>query len=136
MGSKVRKFRLTDGSEWTTPELAKKIGCSVSTAYHRLTKSKDPASVLRPRALHKVHNGLRIYILDDGTEWTSRSLAEHLNIKQSTASTRLSMYSDPKKVMADPATTMRPSKGSEAIRAERMYNDPDGHWKLIMRATS
>lgn len=136
MGTRSRKFKLTDGSVWTTPELAKKLGCSVSTAYSRLSKYKDPAKVLKPRALHKIHNGLRVYVLDDGTEWTARTLAEHLSIKQSTASTRLSMYTDPVKIFAPPPSTgVVTTKGGAAIRAGRMYYDPDGHWKLIMRAT-
>jgi len=135
MGSKARQFILDDGSEWTTEGLSSRIGISHSSAYYRLNKSTDPTQVLRPRDKIKVTNGLKLYTLDDGTEWTSADVSEYTGCKKSTASTRLTMYTDPKKVLAPPYTPSTKIKPvTEAIKGRMLY-DPDGHWKLINRST-
>jgi len=135
MGSKARQFILDDGSEWTTEGLSSRIGISHSSAYYRLNKSTDPTQVLKPRDKIKVTNGLKLYKLDDGSEWTSADVSEYTGCKKSTASTRLIMYTDPKKVLAPPYTPSTKIKPiTEAIKSRMLY-DPDGHWKLINRST-
>lgn len=135
MGSKARQFILDDGSEWTTEGLSSRIGISHSSAYYRLNKSTDPIIVLRPRDKVKVTNGLKLYILDDGSEWTSADVSEYTGCKKSTASTRLTMYTDPKKVLAPPYTPSTKIKTVTGAIKKRMLYDPEGHWKLINRST-
>jgi hypothetical protein len=135
MGSITKKFTLDDDSVWTTRDLSALIGISHSSAYYRLNKSTDPAQVLKPRDKIKVTNGLKLYTLDDGTEWTSAEVSEHTGCKKSTASTRLTMYTDPKKVLAPPYTPSTKIKPVTDAIKRRMLYDPEGHWKLINRST-
>jgi len=135
MGSITKKFTLDDDSVWTTRDLSALIGISHSSAYYRLNKSTDPAQVLKPRNKIKVTNGLKLYTLDDGTEWTSAEVSEYTGCKKSTASTRLTMYTDPKKVLAPPYTPSTKIKPVTDAIKRRMLYDPEGHWKLINRST-
>ena len=133
MGSTSRKFILDDGSEWDTFKVCKHTGITHSSAYYRLNKSTDPAKVLRPKEKVKATSGLKVYVLDDGSSWTSAEVAKHTGCKKSTASTRLTMHTDPKKILAPPYTpSTREKPITEAIK-KRMLYDPDGHWKLINR---
>lgn len=134
MGSKNLEFTLDDGTVITTNQLSEQLGCSVSTAYARLMASKDPKLVYRK--VNKTHKGGRFYTLDDGTKWNAASLSEALSIPMSTAATRLSCYTDPKKVLAPRHTkTRKKEKSVPSIIKQRMYFDPDGFWKLINKAT-
>ena len=134
MGSKNLEFTLDDGTVITTNQLSEQLGCSVSTAYSRLMASKDPKLVYRK--VNKTHKGGRFYTLDDGTKWNAASLSEALSIPMSTAATRLSCYTDPKKVLAPRHTkTRKKEKSVPSIIKQRMYFDPDGFWKLINKAT-
>jgi len=134
VGSKNLEFTLDDGTVITTNQLSEQLGCSVSTAYSRLMASKDPKLVYRK--VNKTHKGGRFYTLDDGTKWNAASLSEALSIPMSTAATRLSCYTDPKKVLAPRHTkTRKKEKSVPSIIKQRMYFDPDGFWKLINKAT-
>jgi len=134
VGSKNLEFTLDDGTVITTNQLSEQLGCSVSTAYARLMASKDPKLVYRK--VNKTHKGGRFYTLDDGTKWNAASLSEALSIPMSTAATRLSCYTDPKKVLAPRHTkTRKKEKSVPSIIKQRMYFDPDGFWKLINKAT-
>lgn len=135
MGSKTRKWILNDGSIWTTTEVMDHVGCSQGAAYYRLRRSTDPLEVLEPRTSHKVTAGRRVYILDDKSEWTARQVADEVGCKLSTASTRLSTYTSPDKILASPLKSSLKEKGVATRRRERMFFDPQGHWKLLMRNT-
>jgi len=109
----------------------KLINCSLGVAYYRLKKSSDPDEILKPLDKNKSVDGLKIYTLDDGSRWTAKQVAKHTGCILSTASTRLSCYTDPKKVLAPPLEkTAKDRRINNAIK-ERMLFDPYGHWKLI-----
>lgn len=46
--NKSKKYKLSDGSVWTVPELVIKTNCTKQTVAARLHKSLDAARVLRP----------------------------------------------------------------------------------------
>jgi hypothetical protein len=135
MSSKLKEWVLDDGSVWTTAKVMLLLDCSISSAYYRLTKSSKASVVLRPKEIHKIHKGKRLYVLDDGTEWTSTMVAKHTGCLPSTASTRLSTYTDPAKVLANPLGQMCKGKTVNESVKKRMLYDPLGHWKLINRYT-
>jgi len=124
---------LDDGSTWTSKEVAKLIDCSASNAYSRLMVSTDPAYVLRPMDKAKKKDGKRVYVLDDGSEWTYEMVAVHTGCGSSTAATRLSLYTDIKRVLAPPLKRAQEEKRARIAMADRMYFDPLGHWKLLNR---
>ncbi len=132
---KLIDYVLDDGSVWTTKSLMKEIGCAHGTAYARLTKSNEASYVLRKKEFSKKYGGLRLYVLDDGSEWTSRMVAKHTGCKLSTASTRLSCYTDPEKVLKPPLTYDYKDKTVNEYTRNRMYFDTNGHWALINKFT-
>jgi len=135
MGSKIREWTLDDGSVHTVRSVMSIVGCSQGTAYARLSKSTDNKHILRPREKHKIHGGQRVYILDDGSGWTSRRVAEVTGCSPSTASTRLSCYSDAEHVLAPPKDKVNKELSVKKHMQERMFFDPLGHWKLINSCT-
>jgi len=129
MGLTNTVFILDDGTTITSLELSKKLDCPKSTAYARLAKTTDPKKIYKK--VNHCEKGGRTYTLDDGSQWNSRTLAEYIGIGISTASSRLSLHSDPKKVLA-PAKVKKPKeKTVDKIIKERMYFDPLGHWGII-----
>jgi len=139
MGSVVKQWVLDDDSVVTTKMVMDEVGCSHSSAFYRLTKSTNREEVFRPREKHKIHNGKRLYVLDDGSEWTSTMVAEHTGCLLSTASTRLSCYTDPAVVLAPPKDKggFGKSTAKEVTNyiSSRMFYDPDDFWKLLNRWT-
>jgi hypothetical protein len=131
MGAKPKEWVLSDNSVWTAMQVANYVGINNSSAYHRLRKSTDRATVLRKAENVKRLGGKRLYILDDGSEWTSNMVANHTGCLLSTASTRLSTYTDPAKVLAPPLYYNTKDKTVTASVRERMYYDPLGHWALL-----
>jgi len=131
VGVNHRKWKLDDGTVWTTTELKELIGCSSSSAYHRLIKSTDPAYVLRPIEQVKRVRGQKLYLLDDGSEWTARMVTKHTGCLPSTAATRLCCYTDPAKVLAPPQGKVYKDRMVGNAMKRRMYADPLGHWALI-----
>jgi hypothetical protein len=131
MERKRKEWKLDDGSIWTTKSLSELVGCSLSSAYHRLSKTKDPVYVLRPIDKVKRVKGYKLYKLDDGSEWTAKQVAEFTGCPRSTASTRLSYYTDPAKVLAPPIRKPLHDKNLNKQMKKRMFFDPEGHWKLI-----
>lgn len=131
MAPKTKIFTLDDGTKVDVPQLSKELGCRESTAYQRLCNYTDPKKVYRPVS-HSPAGG-RLYTLDDGTQWSAAMVAKEVGIPQSTASTRLSMHSDPRKVLAPPKKKADESqiKSNERFIKNRMYFDPLGHWSLI-----
>ncbi|MCS5590512.1 MAG: hypothetical protein NZ824_11155 [Candidatus Thioglobus sp.] len=129
-----RVYTLDDGSTWTVKEAAAKLECTNSTAYARLTSSTDPKRVFRPINRDKDTYGMKVYTLDDGTQWTARQVAKHAGIAKSTASTRLSVYTDPAKVLC-PCKSKQVDMRNAKICETRMFFDPLGHWALINKNT-
>ena len=134
MGTKSREWVLSDNTTWTTIQVAEYVGISHSSAYHRLNKSLDIDTVLRQPENVKRFGGKRLYVLDDGSEWTSTMVANHTGCLMSTASTRLSTYTDPTRVLAPPLHQVTKDKTVTASVKERMYYDPLGHWALLNKA--
>jgi hypothetical protein len=87
--------------------------------------------VLRPVESVKRIKGYKVYRLDDGSEWTAKQVATHTGCLHSTASTRLSCYTDPDKVLAPPVRNPLHDKRLNEQMKSRMFFDPEGHWKLI-----
>ncbi len=137
MGCKEAKWTLDDGTITTTIEVAEKLGTNIGTAYSRLKRSKDPKVVYKPLPEYRFTNGKRekLYTLDDGSKWTAREVAKAVGCKRGTASSRLCTMTDPAKVLEKPSNLKKPSKAIEKIIKERMYFDPLGHWKLLMKNT-
>ena len=135
MGSKKREWTLDDGSVWTTEMVMLKVGCAQGTAYYRLNRSSDPRTVLKAREAHKAGGGMKVYVLDDKSEWTARQVAKYTGCKLSTASTRLSCYTDVDRVLAPPLNQTTKDKVVNNSVKNRMFFDPEGHWRLLMRNT-
>ena len=135
MGSKRREWTLDDGTVWTTETVMLKVGCAQGTAYYRLKRSSDPREALKSRAAHKITGGMKVYVLDDKSEWTARQVADYTGCKLSTASTRLSCYTDVDKVLAAPLHQTTKDRVVNGSIKKRMFFDPDGHWRLLMRNT-
>jgi hypothetical protein len=131
MGAKPKEWVLSDNSKWTAMQVANYVGIGHSSAYHRLSKSADRDIVLRKAENVKRLGGKRLYILDDGSEWTSTMVANHTGCLLSTASTRLGTYTDPAKVLAPPPYYVTKGRTVSAAIKERMYYDPLGHWALL-----
>ena len=127
-------YKLDDGSEWTVREAAIKLVCTNSTAYARLTSSTDPDRVFRTINKNKDTHGMKIYTLDDGSQWTARQVAAYAGIAKSTASTRLSVYTDPEHVLC-PTKTKQVDIRNAKVCQTRMYFDPLGHWALLNKNT-
>ena len=131
-----REWVLDDGSEWTVKDLSKLLGCTISSAYYRLQKSNEASVVLKPIERIEKRDGLKVYYLDDGSGWTAKEVAEKTGCLSSTASTRLSCFTDPNKVLASPLRDRQAKERSVKARVNnRMFSDPLGHWKLINRST-
>jgi len=132
---KRKEWTLDDGSVWTVTSLMEKLGCAHTTAYARLHRSGSSAAhVLRPCEKNKDAYGYKVYTLDDGSQWTAASVAKHTGVAKSTASTRLSCYTDPETVLAPPKYKSIEKKMSN-LRKGRMYYDPLGHWALLNKNT-
>lgn len=136
---KERCFKLDNGDIMTVSQLVEKTGLPRTTCYCRLIKCSDPDELFKVDKKRK-SGGLQLYVLDDGSEWTRKSLAEHLNCKPSTASTRLSMMNgDSKRILApvkkNPRSGFTYSNNKEVQQyvEQRMLYDKEGHWKLINR---
>jgi len=130
MGSRYKEYTLDDGSVWTIETAAERLGCHKSSAYARLNNSTDPDRVFRPINKEKCGYGYKLYTLDDGTKWTASMVAEHSGVTRGTASTRLSCYTDPEKVLCPPKNKQADKTPVNAAK-QRMYYDPLGHWALI-----
>ena len=131
---KQKEWTLDDGSVWTVISLMKRINCAHSTAYSRLTKSTLAKHVLRICEKNKDAYGYKVYTLDDGSNWTASMVAKHTGVAKSTASTRLSCYTDPEKVLAPPKY-QAVNKRMQNATLTRMYYDPLGHWALLNKNT-
>ena len=139
--NKARKFKLDDGQFITVAELVERTGLPKSTCYCRLVKWTNPEELFRVDK-HKKVGGLQLYTLDDGSEWTSKSLAEYLKCKPSTASTRLSMMKgNSKKILApvkkqlSSADAYENDKEVQQYVEQRMLWDKQGHWALLNKNT-
>ena len=141
VGSKVREFPLDDGTIMTVKTMIKLTGWARNTCYRRLLKTTCPIELFKPKS-HTHSN--KTYTLDDGSTWTSQSLAIHLNCKRSVAGTRLSVMNGESKRILRPVSYSSlydgngESPANKEIRArieKRMWYDKEGHWKLINKYT-
>lgn len=130
-----KKWTLDDGTVVTLAHVMETTGYSRSVCYSRLMRHKDPAKIYA-----KIHpkRQLKDYHLDDGSVWTSKTLAKHLGCSISTASTRLSVMSPDSKRVLQPFKNPTwgeddylNSKQVKKMINSRMYFDPLGHWNLI-----
>ena len=134
MGERV--WILDDGSKWVTSEVAKRLDCGISAARQRLLSSTDPEKVFRKR-IAKANSKFK---LDDGSEWTIPEVAKLLGVSKSTARWKLNRYTDPKMIFKPKqnySEVMTDENEDSMFRiqaktlANRMINDPHGHWALI-----
>lgn len=131
-----REFSLDDGTVLTVDDMVEKTGWARGTCYARLSKWTNPLKVFK--ALSSTQRG-RLYVLDDGSEWTSQSLAEFLDCKVSTAGTRLSMMKGESKRILAPVrggTSYYDARANNSTEVQkrvrgRMWYDPLGHWELL-----
>jgi len=138
MNEKTRVYTLDDGSTTTVEQMVKELNWAKSTCYSRLQASTDPSKVYKKLSPTR-RDGRVVYTLDDGSEWTAKSLAEHLDCKVSTAGTRLSMMKGdstrilkPVKKHSD-SNSMDDHKDVKKRLRERMIFDIHGHWSLLNR---
>ena len=138
MNKRRRKFKLDDGTILTVDDMMEKTGWARNTCYYRLNNTSDPKELFAERTYKKL-GGLYVYTLDDGSEWTSETLAQHLQCKRSTASTRLSMMQGDSKRILSPVRGSGTYEESESLALKKrlrnsMWSDPLGHWALLNRA--
>ena len=134
----LKTWTLEDGSKWTSKQLAELLGCSVGNAYSRLSQYTTIDKIFKPMSKAKKIGRNKVYILDDGSEWTSPMLAEELDCPVSTAASRLTVSTNPDKVLAPyRPLNNRIDDDSEIIEyvERRNYYDKDGFWKLINKNT-
>lgn len=130
-------WTLSDGTTTTTREVADRLGCGMRTAYSRLEKSKDPDVIYKPMPKYRYTDGHRemVYTLRDGSRWTAREVAKWTGCSLNVCSTRLSVSTDPSKVLAKKDLSKKEFNPNKSLIKERMYYDPLGHWKLIVQNT-
>jgi len=140
MNKSTRTYKLDDGTITTVDEMVAETGYPRSTCYSRLIKFTDPSKVYKSISPTRCTHGLKdsdgryTYTLDDGSEWTSATLAEHLGCKVSTAGTRLScMDGISERVLKPISDKVKVSKEVSTRHTDRMYYDIHGHWALINR---
>ena len=136
---KVKVWTLDDGSRVTTADIMVALNCPYSTAFSRLTRSRNPEQIYKTK---QDTSGGKTYLLSDGSYWTVGQLAKHLNCLHSTAGVRLSHSltkgNDVKKVLAPVNHQYSVDeiirRGEQKIREEqesRMIGDPVGFWALF-----
>ena len=136
MSAREVVYKLTDGTTITKKELMEQTGWGSGTCYSRLQKTNERDKLFKPIG-RKNREGLKVYTLDDGSVWTARQLAEHLNCKPSTASTRLSMMRGESKRILAPIKRVKEDEDflNEAEIKERiskrMYEDSTGFWGIF-----
>lgn len=127
---------LTDGTFVTAQDVADKVGCAITTARCRLTRSKDPAMVYKKVTnLNKKGKGRypSSYKLDDGSVWTLEKISKHTGLTKNAISGRLhksrkaSVVLKPKHINS---TVVKQWKVTAETK-QRMYYDPDGFWKIF-----
>jgi hypothetical protein len=128
LGMVMRKHRLTDGQIVTASEVAKRAGISKATASSRLSRGVyDPKMLFAPLGKNSgCKNGnYKKYKLDDGQVVTSQLVAKSCNIGIKLARSRLSLYTDPAKVFAnpDPKRNVCVSTHAERIAMTRGLGD-------------
>ena len=129
-------YELTDGTKTTTDQMVEDTGWARSTCYTRLCKSNDPAIVYKSLSPTR-RDGHVVYTLDDGSEWSAKSLGEHLGCTKTRAGGRLST------MKGESARILKPidhdleigsnNKEVEKRFSKRMFFDELGHWALINR---
>ena len=140
MNEKTRIYTLDDGTTTTVEDMAKEFNWATSTCYSRLQASTDPSRVYRKLSPTR-NDGRVVYTLDDGSQWTAKTLAEHLDCKVSTAGTRLSMMDGESKRILKPVNkysgddAMNSHKDVKERISKRMFFDIHGHWALLNRCT-
>lgn len=139
MPKKQRQYKLDDGQLITVKQLMERTGLTKTACYFRLARSSDPEEIFKP--LGEMRNGMKVYRLDDGSDWTAPELAEYLDCKKATASTRLSMMNgEAERILAPVKSSKTDAEiflNSKEVRervAERMYEDSTGFWKTFYGA--
>jgi len=121
---------LSDGSHVTAADVAAKVGCNISTARCRLTRSKDVDVVYRSMQVTGSH---KTYHLEDGSKWTIPELIKETDLSKNALTVRLHKSRDPAVILKhkdDNGSIVQQVRVSEAIK-KRMFFDPLGHWKLL-----
>jgi hypothetical protein len=121
---------LSDGTHVTAADIAEKVGCSISTARCRLTRSKEVEVVYRSMQVTGSH---KTYRLDDGSKWTIPEMVAETGLSKNALTVRLHKSKDPNIVLKPKdsnGSVIQGARISEAIK-QSMYFDPLGHWKLL-----
>ncbi|MCS5550264.1 MAG: hypothetical protein NZ811_01975 [Gammaproteobacteria bacterium] len=129
-------YELTDGTSTTCDQMVEATGWARSTCYSRLCKSNDPAIVYKSLSPTR-RDGHVVYTLDDGSEWSAKSLAEHLGCSKSRAGGRLcTMKGESARILKpiDPDSMIGTNNKEVDERiSKRMFFDVLGHWSLLNR---
>lgn len=128
---------LSDGSFWTSAQIAEDTGISVTTIRSRLTRTKDVDLVFAKRSLCSAKGGhYKQYTLEDGTVWTVPQLAKKLKCSSTTAGARLWRSKDPYVVLKPVYSQAGRDniKLSQDIK-ERMFFKDRSWWLTFGRGT-
>jgi hypothetical protein len=131
-------YKLTDGTEITSTQLADEAGISIFVARNRLGRSNVRELLLRPLLKGGGQpKRFKTYTLSDGSQWTIPEISEKLGVPRTTIAARLHKTKDvewvlhPKRECKDDLQQKRIA----SKQVNRMIGDPDGFWKLFNRCT-
>ena len=144
MGTPEKKYELDDGSLVSAADVAKKVGLSQQTARSRLKRYTNPADIFRPARTYSTQHSALSMMCSDGVARTPRQVEKEFGTPTQLVSTRMRRLrvkgvevADLKHLIRE--TQRKPRDDHEAdvpkpsmkILKDRMFFDPDGHWKLL-----
>lgn len=133
------RYTLTDGSTMTPEELTELVPhMTCRNARCRLGRTRDRDKLLKPvRLINNEGRPIKKYMLSDGNEYTITELMELTGCKYATMVSRLhaSADKDSERILKKATLSLEEQEmTTRKLRAnERMFNDPDGFWKLFNR---
>ena len=128
---------LSDGSFWTSKEVAESTGINITTIRCRLARTKDVNIVFAPKLQTSPKGGhYKQYKLTDGTLWTVPEVAAYIDASSTTAGARLWRSKDPAVVLA-PVLTQKGRAGIKLSKdiLDRMYFADRDWWLTFGRGT-
>ena len=133
----IKSYILSDGSCWTSKEVAATTGINITTIRCRLARSQDVNIVFAPKLVGSSKGGHhKQYTLTDGSVWTVPEVAAHIGSSSATAGARLWRSKDPATVLA-PVLTQQGRDGIKLSKdiLDRMYFADRSWWLTFGRGT-